>query len=296
MSNNIIQLKNVKKAFYVGQDILRDVTFSVPEGKSVVLLGRSGSGKSVTLRHILGLIQPDAGSVIVDGLEVTKASQSELTHLRENVGMLFQNAALWDSMNVFDNIALALQHRRILSDKAIKDRVYECLEEVGLSGADTGALGDQDMALRMPSDLSGGMRKRVGLARAIATRPKIMLYDEPTTGLDPIMAGIIDRLIRKLNEEHKITSLTITHDMASAQTVADQVAMLSLGKIIYDDTKENWVKLKEAEYDPAAQPAEGADKNAFFDLQVMKQFVKASPKGLVKPGIADHREKRLAHQ
>jgi|GEM_PF-332341 len=292
----MIQLKNVKKAFHVGQDILRDVTLNVPEGKSVVLLGRSGSGKSVTLRHILGLIQPDKGSVIIDGLEVTTASESQLTELRQNIGMLFQNAALWDSLNVFDNVALALRQRQMLNERQIKDRVYECLDQVGLGSSSSAALGDKDMAGRMPSDLSGGMRKRVGLARALATQPRIMLYDEPTTGLDPIMAGIIDDLIRSLNEQNNVTSLTITHDMNSAETIADRVAMLSLGKIIYEDTKPNWVALREAPYDPAAKPPEGVDPVKFYDLQVMKQFVHASPEGLVKPGLADHREKTLAHQ
>ncbi|MFH0882404.1 MAG: ATP-binding cassette domain-containing protein, partial [bacterium] len=229
----MIRLEHVAKSFN-GNPVLRDVTFDINDGESVVLIGRSGQGKSVALRNILGLIKPDRGKVWVDGEDVTQMSPEELREMRKKVGMLFQNAALWDSMNVFDNIALALRHHTNMTENEIEDVVYSSLMQVGLHDPERSGQSAEDVARKMPSDLSGGMRKRVGLARALATHPGYMLYDEPTTGLDPIMAGIIDNLIRELNTLNKTTSLTITHDMRSAFTIADRVVVLHHGEIIFD--------------------------------------------------------------
>lgn len=262
----MIELKNIQKSFE-GKPVLRDVNITVNDGESVVLLGRSGSGKSVTLRHILGLMQPDGGDVFVDGIHINNASENDLFNVRRKMGMLFQNAALWDSMNVFDNVALPLQFHKIVEGEALNNRVHQCLSRVGL--------GDQDIATRYPSELSGGMRKRVGLARAIATEPKYMLYDEPTTGLDPIMSGIIDTLIRDLNREMQVTSLTITHDMNSAFTIADRIIMLHRGEILFEG--------KVKEFQNSEDP-------------VIQQFIKGNSEGPVRPIFTDHYEKTQQHQ
>lgn len=262
----MISMRGVAKSFR-GMPVLRNVTFDVNEGESVVLLGRSGSGKSVTLRNILGIIKPDQGKVIVDNQNVSELELDELYPLRRKIGMLFQNAALWDSMNVYENVALALQHHAVVPRREIPDRVKECLTLVGL--------GEDSIAKRMPSELSGGMKKRVGLARAIAVFPKYMLYDEPTTGLDPIMASIIDKLIRELNTSLKVTSLTITHDMNSAFTIADRIVMLHRGEIIFSGS---------------------VDEVKNSDDPVVHQFIHGDPDGPIKPIYTDHYEKRQAHQ
>ncbi len=281
----MIRLSHVAKSFN-GNPVLRDVSFEVKEGESVVMIGRSGQGKSVTLRNILGLIQPDAGNVWVDGDEVTQMSPVELREMRKKVGMLFQNSALWDSMNVFDNISLALRHHTNMTEKAIEEIVYSSLTQVGLHDPDREGQSAEDIGRRMPSDLSGGMRKRVGLARALATRPKYMLYDEPTTGLDPIMAGIIDNLIRELNTRNKTTSLTITHDMRSAFTIADRIIVLHKGEIFFDAPKEVARELKESPREELRLEKE----------QVVYQLLNGDHKGLVHPAIADHYEKAHVHQ
>jgi len=273
----MIRMEHVRKSFS-GNPVLRDVSLEVHDGESVVLIGRSGSGKSVTLRNILGLIQPDEGQVWVDDNEVTAMSPAEIMPLRKTIGMLFQNAALWDSMNVFDNVALALRHHKMMTEPEIVNRVYECLELVGL--------GEKSVAKRAPSDLSGGMRKRVGLARAIAVQPKYMLYDEPTTGLDPIMAGIIDTLIRDLNTRLHTTSLTITHDMNSAFTIADRIIMLHRGKIIYSGDVEDTKVLKDTPIGELKSEEE----------MVVHQLLNGDAEGLIKPGPTDHYEKAHAHQ
>ena len=229
MNTVALKITGVQKAFGE-KPVLRDATLSVHESESVVIIGRSGSGKSVTLRLILGLMQPDAGDVFVNDYHVNALPEMDLYPMRRNIGMLFQNSALWDSMNVYDNIALALRQHRSCSEEKIRDRVYDCLIQVGLAEmGDSGRKGLEDIATRFPSELSGGMKKRVGLARAIAPQPKIMLYDEPTTGLDPIMAGIINRLINTLNDDMGVTSLTITHDMQSAFEIADRLVLLHNG-------------------------------------------------------------------
>ena len=217
----MIKLVNVHKKFG-GQKVLDGVTLDIPKGKITVVIGASGVGKSVLLKHMIGLLKPDSGKVFVDGIDLSNLSPVQLVNIRKKFGMLFQGAALLDSLNVFDIVAFPLVEHKKLSPSEIKRIVHEKLELVGLKNIDH----------KMPSELSGGMRKRVGLARAIILQPETMLYDEPTTGLDPIMTDSVDNLILDMQQKLKITSVVISHDIASAFTVADQIAMLHEGKIV----------------------------------------------------------------
>ncbi|MBI5195751.1 MAG: ABC transporter ATP-binding protein [Nitrospirae bacterium] len=219
--DTLINIEDVHKSFGSNY-VLRGANLKIIKGESVVILGGSGSGKSVLLKHIIGLLIPDKGSVIVDGSDLSKLDENDLNELRKKFGMLFQAAALFDSMNVWENVGFGLKRHTKLSATEIKEIAVEKLGHVGLTGIED----------RMPSDLSGGMRKRVGLARAIAMEPEILLYDEPTTGLDPIMADAINDLIVEMREKLKITSVAITHDIKSAYKIADRIAMLYNGEII----------------------------------------------------------------
>ena len=201
--------------------MLRGVSLDIARGESVVIIGSSGTGKSVLIKHIIGLLEPDAGCVYVDGKAVDKLKREELSKLRQRMGMLFQYAALFDSMSVGGNVAFALRQHTSWKEARVQERVAEVLRWVGLKGS-------QD---KTPAELSGGMKKRVGLARAIALGAEIILYDEPTTGLDPILADQINDLILDLAERLDVTSVTITHDMVSAYKIADRIAMLYDGKI-----------------------------------------------------------------
>jgi phospholipid/cholesterol/gamma-HCH transport system ATP-binding protein len=203
------------------KDVLKGVTLDVDRGESVVIIGRSGTGKSVILKHIVGLLRPDEGEVWVDGLSVPELADRDLLGLRERMGMLFQGGALFDSLNVGENVGLPLREHTPMPEVQVELVVKDKLALVGLDGT---------QAMR-PSSLSGGMRKRAALARALALNPKIMLYDEPTTGLDPITADLINRLIRRLQERLGITSIAVTHDMRSAYHIADRIAMLNEGRI-----------------------------------------------------------------
>ncbi len=218
----MIEIRDVHKSFGDFR-VLKGVNLTIPKGKITVIIGSSGCGKSVLLRHMIGLLSPDRGEVIVDGVDLQKLSDDGINDFRRRFGMLFQHAALFDSLNVFDNVAFPIiescRGKRLPDVKSIVDKK---LSLVGLSGIDE----------KMPSELSGGMRKRVGLARAIALEPAIVLYDEPTTGLDPIMTDAIDNLILSMQRELAITSVVISHDIGAALTVADQIAMLHDGKII----------------------------------------------------------------
>lgn len=220
----MIKLLDVHKAFGPKQ-VLRGVTLSIPQGKSMVIIGGSGTGKSVTLKCVLGLIQPDQGEVSVDGQDVTKLRQgsSERDAFLARFGMLFQGGALFDSLSVWQNVAFRLLRGSLKKPKAeAREIAIEKLRRVGLT---------PDVADLFPAELSGGMQKRVGLARAIAAEPEIIFFDEPTTGLDPIMAGVINDLIREIVVEMGATAMTITHDMTSVRAIADDVAMLHGGKI-----------------------------------------------------------------
>jgi phospholipid/cholesterol/gamma-HCH transport system ATP-binding protein len=210
------------------KEVLRGVNLEVERGKTVVVLGGSGSGKSVLIRHTIGLHQPDAGEVWVDGQEITGFNEEQLVGPRKKVGMLFQAGALFDSMNVGDNVAFALREHTDWEEDKVRARVTEVLGLVELENIETS----------MPSDLSGGMRKRVALARAFALAPEAILYDEPTTGLDPITANTINHLIRSLQKRLGVTSIVVTHDIHSAFTVGDRVAFLKDGKILFDGTVE----------------------------------------------------------
>ncbi|HEX6910795.1 MAG TPA: ABC transporter ATP-binding protein [Longimicrobium sp.] len=216
-----IQLTNVHKAFGRKQ-ILRGLDLDVQEGETVALVGFSGAGKSVTLKHIAGLLMPDQGTVVVDGHDVPTMARDELYKLRLEMGYVFQFAALFDSMTIGDNVAMGLRKKGGMSEGDIRDRVAESLGRVGLDGFER----------RLPAELSGGQRKRAGLARAIAYRPKYLLYDEPTSGLDPVTTEVIDRLILKMKEELGVTSLVITHDMKSAYAISDRIAMLFDGRVV----------------------------------------------------------------
>ncbi|MFO7260299.1 MAG: ABC transporter ATP-binding protein [bacterium] len=222
-----IQLQDVRKSF--GEKVvLRGVSLEVKEGETVVVIGGSGSGKSVLLKTIVGLLRPDGGRVLVDGQDVASLRRQELYELRRRVGYVFQFAALFDSMTVAENVAMGLRRVPGMSAAEIEERVRESLHLVDLDG-----YGD-----RYPAELSGGQRKRAGLARAIATRPKYVLYDEPTTGLDPVTTALIDRLILRLRDELGVTSLVITHNLDSAYRVGDRIAMLHGGVIRFEGTPD----------------------------------------------------------
>ncbi len=216
----MIKLVDVYKSFGDLQ-ILNGFTLDVAEGETMVIIGYSGTGKSVAIKHIVGLLEPDSGTVWVDGLEVPALSRSELYALRAKIGYVFQFAALFDSLSIGDNVAMGLRKEGKLSPAEISTRVSEALELVDLPGVEK----------KFPAELSGGMRKRVGIARAIARRPKYILYDEPTTGLDPVTSAVIDDLMIRLREKLGVTSIVITHDMRSAYRVGSRIAMLYEGKV-----------------------------------------------------------------
>lgn len=218
----MIELRSVEKRF--GEMVVLDgVDFTVQQGETVALLGPSGVGKSVLLKHINGLLHPDAGEVFVDGLDVRRLKNRDLAKLRSRIGYVFQFGALFDSMDVFENIKLGITDEACASDRDYCwNRVAECLDLVNLPAA---------TAQKYPADLSGGMKKRVGLARAIAGHPTYLLYDEPTSGLDPVNADIIDALVEKLRDELGATSVMVTHDVRGALRVADRIALLSAGRI-----------------------------------------------------------------
>ena len=215
----MIQFQDLHKAFD-GKQVLTGFTLDVKDGETLVIIGYSGSGKSVALKHVVGLLHPDAGEVIVDDRAVSTLDRTGLTALRREIGFVFQFAALFDSLNVADNVRLGLERRGLPADE-IAERVREALALVDLTGTDD----------RYPAELSGGMRKRVGIARAIALRPRYMLYDEPTTGLDPVTSAVMDRLMVRTREHLGVTGVVVTHDMRSAYTVGDRIAMLYEGRV-----------------------------------------------------------------
>jgi len=227
-----IRIEDLRKSF-ADKAVLAGVDLSVYEGEVLCVIGRSGSGKSVILKHLIGLLAPDSGTIRIDGVEFTGASEIERHALLSKIGVLFQGGALFDSMNIFDNVAFGLR-RRNAAEEEVARVVPEMLSLVGLRGIDE----------RMPSEISGGMQKRVALARAAALKPAIMLYDEPTTGVDPITAGAVDRLILTMRDTLGVTSVVVTHDMKSAWRIADRVAMLLDGRIAFTGTVE---ELKAAE-------------------------------------------------
>lgn len=223
MADEMIKIVGVTKTFG-NNEVLKGVNLTVRKGETVVVIGRSGCGKSVLLKHIIGLMKADSGQVIVDGTDVTHLKGDELYEMRKKFGMLFQGAALFDSLTVWENVGLGLIEHTDMSEIDIRKKACEKLELVGLSNVD-------DLK---PSELSGGMKKRVGLARAIAMDPPVILYDEPTTGLDPIMADVINGLIRNLQKTLDMTSVAVTHDMKSAYKIGDRLAMLYDGKIVFE--------------------------------------------------------------
>ncbi len=219
----MIEIKELAKRFGA-QVILDGVNLEVQEGETMALLGPSGTGKSVLLKHIIGLIRPDAGEVIVDGQNVATLGRKELSALRGTIGYVFQNGALFDSMNVYENIRLGLTKPEEYGNPEVATaRVAECLRLVNLV---------PETLKKMPAELSGGMKKRVGIARAIAGRPKYLLYDEPTSGLDPVNSDIIDALIKRLDTELGVTSIMVTHDVRGAFRTADRIALLTAGKVV----------------------------------------------------------------
>lgn len=227
MSNIIIEFKDVYKSFN-GLPVHKGINLSIREGEIMSLLGGSGSGKSVLLKEVIGLVRPDKGDIMVFGKNVTQMREDKLIQLREHVGLLFQGAALFDSLTVSQNIAYPLREHLHLTEKEIQERVDEKLKLVGLSG----------IGSKMPAELSGGMKKRVGLARAIATEPDIILYDEPTTGLDPMTAQRINELILELQRKLGVTTIVVTHDLHCVRMVSDRIAMLHEGKIVMVGTWE----------------------------------------------------------
>lgn len=217
----MIDIKDIEKSFD-GKQVLKGVSLSLQDGETIVILGRSGCGKSVLLKIILRLMVQDRGSVIIDGIDTSRFREEQMMPLRKRIGMLFQGAALFDSLNVGENVAYSLREHTKMAEGKVRDKVAECLEFVELSG--TEAL--------MPSELSGGMKKRVALARAMAIGPSYMFYDEPTTGLDPLTSRKINQLIRKLQSERRVSSMVVTHEIANAFQVADRFVVIKDGEIL----------------------------------------------------------------
>ncbi len=253
----MIELKDVSKAFD-DKPVLDHVNLTVKPAETIVIIGRSGSGKSVMLKHIIGLMKPEAGRVLVNGKDINALSGRELDAVRIKCGMLFQSAALFDSMTAFENVAFPLREHTAMNREAVEQRVHECLQLVGLPNVNE----------LYPSELSGGMRKRVGLARAIALGPEIVLYDEPTTGIDPIMGDVINDLIMALRDNLKVTSMVVTHDMRSAYKVADRIAMLYNGAIIAIGTP---------------------DEIRRSDNPYVQQFIEGKAIGPIQEGLPDRR-------
>ena len=246
----MIKLIDINKSFGK-QIVLQNLNFAIESGKITVIIGRSGSGKSILLKHIIGLVRPDRGAVWVDDIDITKLNDRDLNNIRKKFGMLFQEAALFDSMDVGENIAFPLREHSRMTDKQILETVADRLAAVGLSGVES----------KMPSELSGGMRKRVGLARAIALLPQIVLFDEPTSGLDPVMSEAINQLIKDTQRNFNLTCIVISHDIESIFKIGDTIAMLYEGKIIESGTPN--------EIRASANP-------------VLKQFLTGSIEGPIK--------------
>ena len=249
----MIEIINVCKTFD-GHRVLENLNLNIRTGETTVIIGRSGCGKSVLLKHIIGLLRPDTGHVLIEGRDITRMDEKELKGVRMKFGMLFQGAALFDSLTIMENVGFAmLEHTNATKDEVAK-RVKECLALVGL----------KDIEYKKPAELSGGMRKRVGLARAILLRPQVILYDEPTTGVDPIMGDSINDLIVKLHTKLNVTSIAVTHDMSSAYKIANRITMLYNGKIVADGKPE--------EIKDTADP-------------IVKQFITGAGTGPITEGI-----------
>lgn len=236
-STSVVAVEDLRKSFG-NRKVLNGISLSVSRGETLAVLGRSGTGKSVLLRLIIGLETPDSGSVCIHGQNIVGLALDRLGEIRKKMGFLFQHAALYDSLTVVENVAFPLvHHRKDLSNAERGDRVKQLLAEVGM---------ENDLA-KMPSDISGGMQKRVGLARALALDPEILLLDEPTAGLDPISSGEIDELILKLQRERKMASIVVTHDLHSARTIANRLALLDQGNVViegkYEDLQQSEIKL-----------------------------------------------------
>jgi phospholipid/cholesterol/gamma-HCH transport system ATP-binding protein len=225
----MIEARNLQKSFGA-QKVLDGVSFQIENGESVVIIGRSGGGKSVLLKHLIGLLKPDSGEVLIDGENIELMNERQLLRVRRNFGMVFQGAALFDSMTVAENVAFGLRRHEHLTEAEIAKRVAKTLEVVDLPGTED----------KNPAELSGGMRKRVGLARAIIYEPQIVLYDEPTTGLDPIVSDSIDKLMMRVRDHLKVTSIVVTHDMRTARRVGNRVMMLHEKKIYANAAPEEF--------------------------------------------------------
>ncbi|MFA5146179.1 MAG: ABC transporter ATP-binding protein [Candidatus Omnitrophota bacterium] len=249
----MIEIINLCKSFN-GHRVLDNLNLNMNMGETTVIIGRSGCGKSVLLKHIIGILKPDSGQVLIDGKDVARMDEKELNEMRMGFGMLFQGAALFDSMSVMENVGFNLIEHAHATKEDVARHVKESLSLVGL----------KDIEDKKPAELSGGMRKRVGLARAICMRPKIILYDEPTTGVDPIMGDAINDLIVELHNKLKITSIAVTHDMTSAYKIADRIAMLYNGKIVAVGTPDEIKGTK----DP-----------------IVRQFITGASKGPITEGI-----------
>ena len=250
MSESFIQIENLYRSFGP-QQVLRGVDLEISQGEAIAVIGQSGCGKSVLLKHLMRLMDPDEGRIFIDGRDIAELDHGELVALRQRFGMLFQSAALFDSLTVEENVGLALREKRLVPEREVHDLVIGKLELVGLASS----------AEKYPAELSGGMRKRVGLARAIAHDPEILLYDEPTTGLDPITSDVINDLIVELNEKLHVTSIAVTHDMRSAFKIANRIVMLYQGVVEFDGSP---------------------DEVRRTDNQIVRQFISGEAKGPIQ--------------